>query len=60
MELNSLKVGLKVNMKKMEVIFNNQLAGQQIIIGNGTLESRVIYLNLDQQLVQTYLTQEYK
>lgn len=60
MELNSLKVGLKVNMKKMEVISNNQLAGQQIIIGNGTLESRVIYLNLDQQLVQTYLTQEYK
>ncbi len=34
----SLKVGLKMNMKKTKVMFNNQLAGQQIMIGNEILE----------------------
>ncbi len=35
-ELNreSLKVGLKMNLKKTKVMLNKQLAGQQIMIGN--------------------------
>ncbi len=39
-ELNreTLKVGLRMNLKKTKVMFNNQLVGQQILIGNETLE----------------------
>ncbi len=30
----SLKIGLKMNMKKAKVMFNNELSGQQIMFGN--------------------------
>lgn len=32
------KVSLKMNMKKRWVMFNNQIEGQKIMIGNETLE----------------------
>ncbi len=54
-ELNgeSLRVGLKMNLKKTKMMFNNQLAGQQIMIGNETLERVEEYITWDRQLVQT-------
>ncbi len=49
-ELNreSLKVGLKMNMKNSKVMFNNQLAEQQIMIVIETLESVEEYIYLGQ------------
>lgn len=42
--MNSLKVGIKMTMKKAIVTFNDQLAGQQIIIGNEKPECRETYI----------------
>ncbi len=51
-ELNgeNLKVGLKMNLKKTKEMFNNQLAGQQIIIGNETVERVKEYIYLGQAI----------
>ncbi len=37
-----------MNMKETKVLFNNQLAGQQIMIGNETLKRVEIYIYLGQ------------
>ncbi len=34
----SLKVGLKMNMKKRKIMYNKHLVGRQIMIGNEVLE----------------------
>lgn len=49
---DGLKVGLKMNMTNTKVVFNNQLTGQQIMIGNEVLEWKNAY-TCDKQLVQT-------
>ena len=49
----SLKVGLKMNMKKTKVMFNNQLAGQQIRIGKETIERVEEYTCLGQTISAT-------
>ncbi len=46
----SLKVGLKMNMKKTKITYNNNLTGRQIMIGNEALELVEEYTYLGQMV----------
>ncbi len=46
----SLKVGLKMNMKKAKIMYNKHLTGRQIMIGNEALELVEEYTQLGQMV----------
>ncbi len=46
----SLKVGLKMNMKKTKIMYNKHLTGRQIIIGHEALELVEEYTYLGQMV----------
>ncbi len=53
----SLKVGLKMNMKKTKIMYNKHLIGQQIMVGNEALELVEEYTYL-RQMVSAYPAHE--
>ncbi len=46
----SLKVSLKMNMKKIKILYNKHLIGRQIMIGNEALELVEEYTYLGQMI----------